>query len=91
MTRMEKLVMWTQNSFVSILLRRDYCFGVSDVELNNGKFEGRRCATFNYLARNLITIAGDEKLIEEDLKRVRGLKTEGQWIEKRDSLTWSFV
>jgi hypothetical protein len=31
----------------------------------------------------LITITGEEKLIKEELKRVRELKTEGQWVEKR--------
>jgi hypothetical protein len=46
-------------------------FGVSAVELNYGRIEGRRCAAFDYSAKNLITITGEEKLIKEELKRVR--------------------
>lgn len=63
-----------------------FCFGVSAVELNDGRIEGRRCATFDYSAKNLITITGEEKLIQEELKRVRALKTEGQWVDKRTRL-----
>jgi hypothetical protein len=63
-----------------------FCFSVSAVELNDGRIEGRRCATFDYSAKNLIAITGEEKLIKEELKRVRELKTEGQWVEKRTHL-----
>jgi hypothetical protein len=59
-----------------------FCFGVSSVELNDGRIEGRHCAMCDYSAKNLITITGEDKLIKEELKRVRELKTEGQWVEK---------
>jgi hypothetical protein len=58
-----------------------FCFGVSDVELSNGMIEGRRCETFDYCAKNLITITVEGKMIAEEIKRVRGLKTYGQWVE----------
>jgi hypothetical protein len=63
-----------------------FCFGVSAVELNDGIIEGCRCANFDYSPKNLITITGEEKLTKEELKRVRALKTEGQWVEKRTHL-----
>jgi hypothetical protein len=63
-----------------------FCVGVSAVELSDGRIEGCHCATFDYFAKNLITIMGEEKLIKEDLKRVRELKTEGQWVKKRTHL-----
>jgi hypothetical protein len=53
-----------------------FCFGVSAVELNDGRIEGRHCTPFDYSTKNLITITGEEKLIQEELKRVRALKTE---------------
>jgi hypothetical protein len=31
---------------------------------------------------NLITITEEEEMIEEEIKRLRGLKTDGQWVEK---------
>jgi hypothetical protein len=41
---------------------------------------------FDYSAKNLITKTGEEKLIQEELKRVRALRTEGQWVDKRTRL-----
>jgi hypothetical protein len=63
-----------------------FLFSVSAVELNDGRIDGRRCAPFDYSAKNLITITREEKLIKEELKRVRALNTEGQWVEKRTHL-----
>jgi hypothetical protein len=63
-----------------------FCFGVSAAELNDERIEGRRCAMFDYSTKNLITITGEETLIKEELKRIRALKTEGHWIEKRTHL-----
>jgi hypothetical protein len=34
----------------------------------------------------LITVTGEEKLIKEELNRVRALKTEGRWVKKRTRL-----
>jgi hypothetical protein len=59
-----------------------FCFGVSAVELNDDRIEGHRCKIFEYSAKNLITITGEEKLIKDELKIVTALKTEGQWVEK---------
>jgi hypothetical protein len=42
-----------------------FCFGVSAVELNDGTIEGRRCETFDYSAKILLTIAAEEKMIAE--------------------------
>jgi hypothetical protein len=36
-----------------------FSFGVASVELSDGTLEGRRCATFDYSAKNLITITAD--------------------------------
>jgi hypothetical protein len=63
-----------------------FCVGISAVKLNDGRIEGHHCTTFDYSAKNLIAIMGEEKLIKEELKRVRELKTEGQWVEKRTHL-----
>jgi hypothetical protein len=63
-----------------------FCFGGSAVELSDGTIEWRRCETFDYSAKNLITITTEEKMIAEEIKRVRGLKTDGQWVEKRSPL-----
>jgi hypothetical protein len=60
-----------------------FCFGVSAVELIDGTIEGRRCETFDYSAKNLITTTGEDKMIAEEIKRVRGLKSDGQWVENR--------
>jgi hypothetical protein len=60
-----------------------FCFGVSAVELSDGTIEGRRCETFDYPAKNLVTITTEEKMIAEEIKRVRGLKSDGKWVEKR--------
>jgi hypothetical protein len=67
-----------------------FCYGVSAVELNDGTIEGHRCATFDYSAKNLITITGEVKLLKEELKRVRALKTEGQWVKKWTRLPGRF-
>jgi hypothetical protein len=56
--------------------------GVSVVELSDGTIEGRRCETFDYSAKNRITITAEENMIAEEIKRVRRLKTDGQWVEK---------
>jgi hypothetical protein len=52
------------------------------VELIDGTNEGCRCRTFDYSAKNLITITAEEKMIKDETKRVRSLKTGGQWLEK---------
>jgi hypothetical protein len=38
-----------------------FSFGVALVELSNGTLEGRRCDTFDFSAKNLITINAEEK------------------------------
>jgi hypothetical protein len=42
-----------------------FCVGVSYVEVSGGTIEGRRCETFDYSAKNLITITAEEKMIAE--------------------------
>jgi hypothetical protein len=59
-----------------------FCVGVSAIELSDGTIEGRRCETFDYSAKNLITITAQKKMIAEEIKRMRGLKSDGQWVEK---------
>jgi hypothetical protein len=59
-----------------------FCFGVSAVELNDGTIEGRRCETFDYSAEIPITITAEGKMIAEEIKRVRGLKSDELWVEK---------
>jgi hypothetical protein len=59
-----------------------FCFGVSAVELSDGTIEGRHCETFDDPAKNLITITAEGEMIAEEIKRVRGLKSDGKWVEK---------
>jgi hypothetical protein len=54
--------------------------------MHDGNLEGRRCRTFDYSAKNLITITGEEKMIRDEIKRVKTLATGGQWVEKRQRL-----
>jgi hypothetical protein len=60
-----------------------FCVGVSAVELNDGTIEGRRCKSFDYSVKILTTITAEEKMIAEEIKSVRGLKSDGQWVKKR--------
>jgi hypothetical protein len=60
--------------------------GVAAVKMHDGTVEGRRCRTFDYLAKNLIPITREEKIIRDAIKRVRTLATAGQWVEKRERL-----
>jgi hypothetical protein len=39
-------------------------FGVAAVELLDGTKEGGRCKTFDYSAKNIITITAEEKMIK---------------------------
>jgi hypothetical protein len=64
-----------------------FSFGVASVELSDGTLEGRRCARFDYSAKNLITITAE--------KKDRGGSKKGQIVENRrevvgekDTLTW---
>jgi hypothetical protein len=61
-------------------------YGVASVELSNRMFEGRHCETFDYSTKKSITITAEEKMIKEEEKRVRSLKTGGKREEKRDLL-----
>jgi transposase len=61
-----------------------FSFGVAAVALLDGTIEGRRCKTFDYSAKNLITITAEEKMIKEEIRRVRNLQTGGQWVVKKD-------
>jgi hypothetical protein len=63
-----------------------FSFGVATVELINGTKEGRRCKTFDYSAKNLITITVEEKMIKEEIQRVGKLQTGGQWVAMQDRL-----
>jgi hypothetical protein len=59
-------------------------FGVDAFKLPHGTFEGRHCKPLtSYSAKNLITIAADEKMIRDKIRRVRSLKEGGVRIEKR--------
>jgi hypothetical protein len=64
-----------------------FSFRVASVELSNGTLEGRRCGTFDYSAKNLITITAD--------KKGRGGSKKGEILENRrevvgekGTLTW---
>jgi hypothetical protein len=63
-----------------------FSFGVAAVKMHDGTVEGRRCRTFDYSTKNLITITGEEKMIRDEIKRVKTLATGGQWVEKRQRL-----
>jgi hypothetical protein len=41
-----------------------FSFRVAAVALLDGTIEGRRCKTFDYSAKNLITITAEEKMIK---------------------------
>jgi hypothetical protein len=61
-----------------------FSFGVAAVALLDGTIEGRHCKTFDYSAKNLITITAEDKMIKEEIRRVRNLQTGGQWVVKQD-------
>jgi hypothetical protein len=50
------------------------------MELLDGSVEGRRCKTFDYSAKNLITITAEEKMIKEEMKRVKSTNTGGKLL-----------
>jgi hypothetical protein len=54
--------------------------------MHDGTVEGRRCRTFDYSAKNLITITGEEKMIRDEIKMVNTLATGGKWVQKRQRL-----
>jgi hypothetical protein len=56
-------------------------FGVADVELQDGTVQGIHTKTFDYSAKNLITITAEKNIIREEIRCVRPLKSGGQWIE----------
>jgi hypothetical protein len=55
-----------------------FSFGVVAVLLSDGTVEGQQCKTFDYSAKNLIMISAEEKMIKEEIQRVKTLKTGGQ-------------
>jgi hypothetical protein len=63
-----------------------FSFGVATVELLDRTKEGHHCNTFDYSTKNLITINAEEKMIKEEIQRVRKLQTGGQWVVKQDRL-----
>jgi hypothetical protein len=63
-----------------------FSFGVTAVKLQDGTVEGRRTRTFDYSAKNLVTITAETNMIRDEIRRVRSLKSVGQWIEMRQSL-----
>jgi hypothetical protein len=63
-----------------------FSFGVATVKLLDRTVEGRRCRPFDYFAKNLITITSEEKMEREEIKMVKALGTEGQWMETRNRL-----
>jgi hypothetical protein len=66
-----------------------FSFGVAAVKMHDGTVEGRRCRTFDYSAKNLITITGEEKMIRDEIKRVKTLATGGQWVQTTTALSWT--
>jgi hypothetical protein len=54
-----------------------FSFGVATLKLLARFVEGRRCRTFDYSAKNLITIIAEEKMVREEIKRVHALETGG--------------
>jgi hypothetical protein len=52
-----------------------FCFSVAAVMLHDGNVNEHRCRTFDYSAKNLITIKEEEKIIKDEIKRARSLKT----------------
>jgi hypothetical protein len=58
-------------------------FGVAAVELQDGTIQGLHTKTFDYSAKNLITITAEKNIIREEIRCVRPLKSGGQWIERQ--------
>jgi hypothetical protein len=54
-----------------------FSFGVADVELQEGTVKGCRTKTFDYSAKNLITITAEKNMIREEIRHVRALKSGG--------------
>jgi hypothetical protein len=63
-----------------------FSFGVADVKMHDCTVEECCCRKFDYSAKNLIIIIGEEKMMREEIKRARTLETGGQWVEKRQRL-----
>jgi hypothetical protein len=53
------------------------------MELLDGTVEGRHCYTFDYFAKNLITITTEEEMMQREMRRVRKMKQGRQWVGKR--------
>jgi hypothetical protein len=77
-----------QNCIANTQSKAGFVLGVSAIELGNGTIKGRHCETFDYSAK---TVTAEEKIIAEEIKRVRGLKTDGQWVQKKYPPTWTIV
>jgi hypothetical protein len=75
---------------VSYAKKCRFSFGVAAVKLHDGTVEGRRCRTFDYSTKNIITIMAEEKMIKDEIQGVRSLKTGGQGAEKRSRLPGVF-
>jgi hypothetical protein len=63
-----------------------FSFGVAAVKLLDGTVEGRQCRTFDYSTKNRITITAEEKMVREEIKRVKALGTGGKRVETRNLL-----
>jgi hypothetical protein len=49
----------------------NFSFGVAAMELLDDNKEGRRCKTFDYSNKNLITTITEDTMIKEEIMRVR--------------------
>jgi hypothetical protein len=70
--------------------RRRFSFGVAVFKSTGVSIKGHRCKTFDYSAKFLITITAEDKLIKEDIRRARKLRSEGKWVSKRMLLPGGF-
>lgn len=58
-----------------------FAVGVAAVKLTDGSTKGRRCLTYNYTGKNVITISTDECMVKAEIARVRALTgLGGGWI-----------
>jgi hypothetical protein len=60
-----------------------FCCGVASVQLNDGTEEGRRCYSFDYTGCNVVTITIHEKMVKDEIRRVKILPHGGLWLEDR--------
>jgi len=60
-----------------------YCLGCAVVKNESGEREGVVAPLYDYSGKKLITLADWKELVEKEIRRVKGLRSPGEWIVRR--------